>query len=312
MLAFFRYGMKTAARSGGILDTIYYYFPVIRIFGGEPPSAAELPRLTTYVRVTPFLIVILITALLLLLRALFVPPASRGALVWPAAATLVFFYIHIASVAHLPELLSVHRNAAWFAMSIILLITVAIAELASAVTRRWEMAPARYAHAALAMIVVIAWLTRVPDVRAAGLRRLYYVDQTGHALSAYATLRIEQEFEPFTWTLVTYGQEFPMVLGKGFHIAGAEFLAKYSPSESPLRVPTRYVFVVVEKNPHAFQINDWATRFSRADIEGRLQTWCYIYQTTHRNIRVYLEDENVRVYMIEQSEQDLRRLTERR
>ena len=108
--------MEDVARQAGVSrPTIYYYFPVIRIFGGEPPSAAELPRLTTYVRVTPFLIVILITALLLLLRALFVPPASRGALVWPAAATLVFFYIHIASVAHLPELLSVHRNAAWFA-----------------------------------------------------------------------------------------------------------------------------------------------------------------------------------------------------
>ena len=113
-----------------------------------------------------------------------------------------------------------------------------------------------------------------------------------------AVLRISQRLEPFTWTLVSYGQEYPMVLGRGFHLNGVDFLEQYDPAESPLRIPTPHVFIAVEKTPHRFQINNWSTRFERAAVEERLQTWCILYGMTHGNIRVWMDDEHVRVYEI--------------
>jgi hypothetical protein len=90
-----------------------------------------------------------------------------------------------------------------------------------------------------------------------------------------------------------------MVLGKGFHLAAAEFLDRYDPEAKKLDIPTPYVFIAVEKRPHHFQINTWATRFTRADLEQRLQTWCFLYQLQHRDMRIFHDDENVRVYVIE-------------
>jgi hypothetical protein len=37
-------------------------------------------------------------------------------------------------------------------------------------------------------------------------------------------------------------------------------------------------------------------------VEERLQTWCAVYGMTHRNIRVWLDDEHVRVYEIVRTE----------
>jgi hypothetical protein len=109
---------------------------------------------------------------------------------------------------------------------------------------------------------------------------------------------MSHRFEPFTWTLVSYGQEYPMVLGHGFHLNGADFLDKFDPSDAPLKIPTPYVFIAVEKRPHHFQINNWSARFDRSSIEERLQTWCMLYRLTHSDMRVWLDDDNVRVYEI--------------
>ncbi|HEX7830080.1 MAG TPA: hypothetical protein VF787_10500, partial [Thermoanaerobaculia bacterium] len=105
-------------------------------------------------------------------------------------------------------------------------------------------------------------------------------------------------------------QEFPMVLGKGFHLAAADFLDRYDPEDRRLRIPTKYVYIVVEKLPHRFQINTWATHFSRSDLQQRLQTWCFLYQLSHRNIRVHHDDEHVRVYVIERTDEEVRQIAQ--
>ena len=99
-----------------------------------------------------------------------------------------------------------------------------------------------------------------------------------------------------------------MVLGKGFHLAAADFLDRYDPESQRLPIPTKYVFIVVEKTPHRFQINTWASRFSRTDLQRRLQTWCFLYQLRHRDIRVWHDDDQVRVYLIERSDDEVRRI----
>ncbi len=124
------------------------------------------------------------------------------------------------------------------------------------------------------------------------------LDYSGYGATALAVVKLSHDYEPFTWTLVTYGQEYPMVLGRGFHVTAADFLERFDPAESPLPIPTPLVFIAVEKTPHRFQINNWSARFDRGTIEERLQTWCTLYRMTHKDMGVWLEDGNVRVYAI--------------
>jgi Helicase conserved C-terminal domain/DEAD/DEAH box helicase len=209
-------------------------------------------------------------------------PAPQ-AYVWAALVVLVFTYTHLASRYGLPEFVEVRRNASWLAMSLAILLGVATVELLR--TRVTKV---------VAMLVAVLWLWRVP-LAGANDKLINY---SGYSATAFAVLEIQREHEPFTWTLITYGQEFPMVLGKGFHLAAVDFLDRYDPVRGKLDIPTPYVFIAVEKNPHPFQINTWAARFSREDIQRRLQTWCFLYQRTHHDMHIYRDDENVRVYMI--------------
>jgi hypothetical protein len=207
---------------------------------------------------------------------------------WISLAVCLFALTHVASRFGLPEIVEVRRNASWLAMALAILLGVVCAELAR--MRAWKPVVA---------VLLVLWLWRVP--LAGTNERL--INYSGFSGTAQAVLDIQRKLEPFTWTLVTYGQEFPMVLGKGFHIAAAEFLERYDPAARRLAIPTRFVFLAVEKTPHRFQINSWAAKFSRADLEQRLQTWCFLYQLQHRDMRVFRDDEHVRVYVIDRGTQ---------
>lgn len=271
MLAYIVYphvGSRDMQSASGAASTAAYYFPFLR--------SGDTAQLVTYVTITPFLIACVVLAVALLFR-------RRAALVWTALAAILFLLTHVASRFHLPEVVEVSRNASWLAMALAILVGVAAIELARF----------RAARAAIAVVLAV-WMTTVP---ASGVHDKL-VNYSGYSGTAYAVLEIQRKLEPFTWTLVTYGQEFPMVLGKGFHLAAADFLDRYDPAAPELDIPTPYVFIAVEKTPHPFQINTWAAKFSREDIERRLQTWCFLYQLHHRDMRVFLDDEHVRVYVI--------------
>lgn len=260
-------GTRDIESARGASSSAMFYFPFLR--------TGDVARIVTYVAITPFVIACLVLAVALLFR-------RKRAFTWVALATLAFLFTHVASRYGLPEIVEVRRNASWLVMIAAILIGVA----ATMIPR-----PLRFLTAA----IVAAWMVTVP---LSGVQDKL-INYSGYGATAYAVLEIQRKHEPFTWTLVTYGQEFPMVLGRGFHLAAADFLERYDPADRKLSIPTPYVFIAVEKNPHPFQINSWSAKFSREDVERRLQTWCFLYQLNHRDMRVFLDDANVRVYMIE-------------
>ena len=285
MLGFLRYS-NMAAREGvsvgrNVGGTALYYFPFLRSFAGDATGEE-----TAYMMLTPFLIGVAVVALIIVVAAW---RLKEPAALCIALGTLFFILTHAASVLGIPEIVEVRRNVTWLALTIAVLIGIAVSAAAARL-------PAR-AYAAVPALAIVFWLVTTPNLFAASMRARL-LDYSGYGATTYAVLRISQRLEPFTWTLVSYGQEYPMVLGRGFHLNGADFLEEFDPSESPLRIPTPHVFIAVEKTPHHFQINNWATRFDRAAVEERLETWCMVYGLTHRNIRVFLDDENVRIYQI--------------
>jgi hypothetical protein len=290
MLGFLRYrsigmsgGGTNAGRNAG--GAALYYFPFLRSFAGDASGEA-----TSYMMLTPFLIAMVVIAVVVAIAAI---RLREPAAVWIALGTIFFVITHAASVIGIPEIVEVRRNATWLALTVAVLLGVAVTVVASRLPRRaYAIAPA---------LAIVLWLSTTPNLFSQSMRARL-LDYSGYGATTYAVLRISQNHEPFTWTLVSYGQEYPMVLGRGFHLNGIDFLEQFDPAESPLRIPTPHVFIAVEKTPHRFQINNWATRFDRATVEERLQTWCMVYGLTHRNIRVFLDDENVRIYEIRKPE----------
>ncbi len=286
MLGFLRYrsmagadgGVNVGRNAGG---AALYYFPFLRSFAGDATGEA-----TAYMMLTPFLIAILVIALIVAVAAF---RTREPAALWISLGTIFFVVTHAASVIGIPEIVEVRRNVTWLALTIAVLLGIAITALATHLPRRaYVIAPA---------LAIVLWLATTPNLFSESMRARL-LDYSGYGATTYAVLRISQRHEPFTWTLVSYGQEYPMVLGRGFHLNGVDFLEQFDPAESPLRIPTPHVFIAVEKTPHRFQINNWSTRFERASVEERLQTWCMVYGLTHRDIRVFLDDENVRIYEI--------------
>jgi hypothetical protein len=274
MLAFLRY--RNVGSTAG--SAALYYFPFLR------PSG-EVTQLA-YMMLTPFLLIVAAMALIL---AVYAWRARQPEGVWLALGTLFFTFTHASSVLGVPELIEARRNVTWLAMCVAATIAVALTMIAARLPRR--------ARVTVPALGVLLWCATLPNLYGTEMRDRV-LDYSGYGATTEAVLRIARELEPFTWTLVSYGQEYPMVLGRGFHINAADFVEQYDPTEARLRVPTPRVFIAVEKTPHRFEIDNWSKRFGRAAVEERLQTWCSVYGLTHRNMRVWLDDEHVRVYEI--------------
>lgn len=126
-------------------------------------------------------------------------------------------------------------------------------------------------------------------------------ERTGieYATFPSAVRQIGRKYQPFTWTVVSYVQQYPQVLDRGFHVNAHEFLETHDPAALRLDIPTRRVFVFLEKEPHPFQFGEeWFYRH-RGDVQRRLHEWVSAYMVHHDDIHLWHEDAKTLIYLIE-------------
>jgi len=137
-----------------------------------------------------------------------------------------------------------------------------------------------------------------------------YINYTQYSDIPFFLYKIVKGFRPFTWTVVSYVQEYSKVLGKGYMINVNEFITKYDPRAPYLPIPTPWIFIFVEDIPHQYRgSSDWFYRW-RADIQTRLKEWIALYGAEHTNIEVFGKTGLLTVYKIDNREY-LKRLEER-
>jgi len=111
--------------------------------------------------------------------------------------------------------------------------------------------------------------------------------------------KIIEKNRPFTWTVVSYVQEYSKVLGKGYMINVNEFIINYDPRDPYLRIPTPKVYIFVEDIPHIYLgKGEWYYRW-RDEIEGKLKEWIAIYSALHDNITVFAKTNLLTIYEID-------------
>jgi len=114
--------------------------------------------------------------------------------------------------------------------------------------------------------------------------------------------KIHKNYRHFSWTLVSYVQEYPKVKDKGYHINTQEFLLRYSPIDKYLDIPTEIVFIVVENFYHPYQgLNEWFYRW-RYPIQNNLKSWITTYRINHNNIKIAFKSDTITIYKIDNRE----------
>ncbi len=115
-------------------------------------------------------------------------------------------------------------------------------------------------------------------------------------------LKINKKNRPFTWTIVSYVQEYAKVINKGYHVNSQQFILRYHPNDKYLSVPTQKIYIFIENYPNPFKgLHEWYYRW-RSKIQDNLKSWVAIYSISHNNIKLYYETKTVTVYEIDNTD----------
>ncbi|NOX16592.1 MAG: hypothetical protein GXP61_11345 [Epsilonproteobacteria bacterium] len=115
-------------------------------------------------------------------------------------------------------------------------------------------------------------------------------------------LKINKKNRPFTWTAISYVQEYAKVKNKAYHLNTQNFLLRYNPKNRYLKVPTSKIYIFVENFPNPYKgMNEWYYRW-RSEIQSNLKSWIAIYNINHDNIKIYFKTKTITVYEIDNKE----------
>lgn len=165
----------------------------------------------------------------------------------------------------------------------------------------------------------------------------YFYLETSTA--AEACVKIAEEYEKDTWTVVSPVEELSLVRGNGFHYELWEFITRmerYEPDRY-VEIPTKYVFFILEKKPIPYNVtriagntyNDlpvdcrdaqrvvtremlgisengamkfYNTNENRRALEAKLKAWLETYSELFpEQMSVYMESEDCVIYRLEQN-----------
>lgn len=138
---------------------------------------------------------------------------------------------------------------------------------------------------------------------------------------------IADEYEPYTWTLVSDVQEYVMCFGNAYHYEWIDLLQKLSTGLTEIKIPTKYIFFAIEKKPISygtiittgsevpvmgtiskefakqgfFYGGDYAYKNQRMQVMAKAYYWALEYAEKFPDeMTVFYEDEDVVYYRLEQ------------
>ena len=146
-----------------------------------------------------------------------------------------------------------------------------------------------------------------------------------HDSSVEQYLRINGNFRPTEWMIVSQEEGYALVYGKGYHLMMQDFLAWYDPAEKELThwvngVPevlvTPDIFIYEEKRLFRTDLDMESLDiiYARREKEQTgLTEWLERYRDSHDNLSIFYEDDDLRIWRIHQpatKEADFRKLWE--
>jgi hypothetical protein len=163
------------------------------------------------------------------------------------------------------------------------------------------------------VIIIYSWPITIPEEREA-----FQYDDT---VQAY--LDIKKNIPYLNWTIISPQEDSQLTYTYGSHTHLWELVQSISGKESKkLQILTDYIFIFVEKIPlganHKINEEDakkpfpspdsqsdltkyyYGTVENRTILEAKAYYWAENYMKTHKDIEIYMDTENIRVYKIKQ------------
>jgi hypothetical protein len=127
------------------------------------------------------------------------------------------------------------------------------------------------------------------------------------AVMAY--VNITKTYRPTEWMIVSWQEDYPIVLGNGFHMMIDKFIGtynpsldrlydKYNPKAEPLN--TMDIFIYYDKNIFNGALTDSKEYEIKNNTKPYIFEWITIYQEHHENMSLYYDDENITIWRIHQ------------
>lgn len=151
------------------------------------------------------------------------------------------------------------------------------------------------------------------------------LDTMEYDAAAENYLRIKRELPTLDWTIIGPAEQYQQVLGVGWHVDLLRFVQQYSPEQASdpafqLPIPTHHLFVYAEKRPLLLgrQVSPtdaelelepegpdpfaqyYRNAEQRAILQAKIIRWIELFRQSHSGVSIYYEDENLRIYHIQQ------------
>lgn len=122
--------------------------------------------------------------------------------------------------------------------------------------------------------------------------------------------RIRRERLAFEWTVVDSYRAFPYVLGQGWVLSRLDFVTRYEPihyrwdpREPELSVPTRDLYVFVERRPPSgLRPEAVGDLVARRVVNSLVDAWCTTYMALHDDMRIVHDSDALRVYHLHRTQ----------
>lgn len=115
----------------------------------------------------------------------------------------------------------------------------------------------------------------------------------------YFMYKIEDTFQPFSYTVVCYLEGFSQLYSRGYHMNVQDLLIGYSPLAPTLKIPTELVFLFVENAAVRFQGGGEYWYRWRGDLTFKLKEWIALYAGAHDNVKLWRQTDRLQVFVID-------------
>jgi len=119
------------------------------------------------------------------------------------------------------------------------------------------------------------------------------------AETPYFLYKIEESFQPMTYTVVSYVESLSQVYSLGYHMNTHDLITTYDPRDPEFTIPTNYIFIFVENIQVRYKETDDYWYRWRGDIMITLKDWISLYSRNHNNIKLWSSTENLQIYLID-------------
>lgn len=159
---------------------------------------------------------------------------------------------------------------------------------------RWGPAAARLVAGGAAVSAILLTPRWIDDAEYRRSSRRMELPET-----PYFVYKIDDTFQPFSYTVVSYLEGFSQVFSRGYHMNVQDLLTGFSPSDRTLKIPTELVFLFVENAPVTFQGGGEYWYRWREDLTSKLKEWIALYAGGHGNLMLWKQTDRLQVYVID-------------